>query len=74
MLSKPLSLDTPRNAHLGWGDFIRSIRLCRLPAFMICTPLTENRFMIKNEIINLIKDQRVRRSYRARLCRVAAGD
>jgi UDP-N-acetyl-D-glucosamine dehydrogenase len=27
---------------------------------MICTPLTENRFMIKNEIINLIKDKRAR--------------
>ena len=30
--------------------------------------------MIKNEIINLIKDKRARRSDRARLCRVAAGD
>jgi hypothetical protein len=35
-------LDTPRAAHLGLVDFIHSIRLCRLPAFMICTPLPGN--------------------------------
>jgi len=38
-LARPL-LDTTHDAHLGLPVFIRSIRLCRFPAFMICTPLT----------------------------------